>query len=264
MQALERSFEADGPVEADIEVPSGVIDVEPADGNQVWVLLEPQRDSRRAEELLAESEVSYAHGKLRVRVPGRAFRNVEIHCRVRLPEGSALATKTASADVRSSIELRAFDGTTASGDALLRDVTGDVRHKSASGDFACGTAGGRIEIRTASGDVSVRRSIGDAELTLASGDVHIVDADGSVKVRSASGDLQIDCVRRGRVDAQTASGDVTIAVADGVGAYLDVTTVSGDTRCNLPFHENVPSGVAALEIVARTVSGDVVVKGAQR
>ncbi len=261
---MEKKFDVSGPVEADVSVPAGYIEVLQAEGSEVTVVLEPLRDSRRADELIEESEVSFAGGKLRVRVPGRSFRNVDVRCELRLPEGSALATTTASADVRASLLLGAFDGTTASGDAHLRDVTGDVGHKSASGGLVCGSVGGRLRVQTASGDVSVRRTAGEVELRLASGDVHIEDAESSVEVKSASGDVRVDRVHSGRVRAQTASGDVTISVAEGVGAYLDVTTVSGDTRCTLPFNENGSSREAVLEIVARTVSGDVVVRGAGR
>lgn len=261
---MEKTFAAEGAVEADVLVPAGFINVERSEGNQVTVLLEPLRGSRRAAELIDESEVTFADGKLRVKVPERSFRNVDVRCELRLPEGSSLATKTASADVRSSVALGAFDGVTASGDAQLLDVAGDVRHKSASGDFVAETVGGQLRVRTASGDVSVRRASGDVELGLASGDVRIEDAESSVDVKSASGDVQLDCVRRGRVRAQTASGDVVVSVADGVGAYLDVTTVSGDTRCTLPFQESGPAGGSTLEIVARTVSGDIVVQGAGR
>jgi hypothetical protein len=261
---MERVFEADGPVDADVVVPAGSIEVERAEGNQVVVLVEPQRGSARADELVAETDISFADGKLRVHVPERALRNVEVRCRLRLPEGSALSTKTASADVGSTVSLRSFDGATASGDTALRDVTRDLTLKSASGDLVCESVGGRLRLRSASGDVSVRQVAGDVELALASGDVHIVDALSSVDVKSASGDVRLDCVRHGRVRAQTASGDVTVGVAEGVGAYLDVTTVSGDTRCTLPFQERAPGGAAALEIVARTVSGDVIVRGAAR
>jgi len=264
MHALERSFEADGPVEAEVEVPAGIVEVEPSRASRATVRIEAMRCSRRAEELLEATEVSYATGTLRVQVPGRPMRNVEVRCTLGLPEGSRLSTKTASADVRCSVRLAAFEGTTASGDAVLGDVDGDVVHKSASGDLVCAQAGGRLEVRTASGDVSVQHAAGDVEVALASGDVHVAEAAASVSVRSASGDVRLDRVRSGRVQAQSASGDVTIGVAEGVGAYLDVTTVSGETRCTLPFHEDAPGAGAGLEIVARTVSGDVVVTGAPR
>ncbi|HTX62631.1 MAG TPA: DUF4097 family beta strand repeat-containing protein [Acidimicrobiales bacterium] len=261
---MEKTFETEGPIEAEVRVPAGVIEVQASDANTAAVLLEPVRASRGAHELLADTEVSLVGGTLRVHVPDRTLRNVDIRCSLRLPGGSALATRTASADVAVSMALRAFEGTTASGDVTLGDVAQDVSHRSASGDFKCGTVGGRLHVRTASGDVAVRRASGRVELALASGDAHVEDAEGSVGVRSASGDVRLDCVRRGRVHAATASGDVTVGVAAGVAAHLDVTTVSGDTGCMLPFDEHAGASDPALEIVARTVSGDVVVRGAGR
>ncbi len=261
---MEKTFETEGPIDADVLVPAGKIEVEAAEGNTATVVLDPLRSSKRADEAVAEADVSFAAGKLRVHVRGRALRNVDIRCRLRLPEGSSLATRAASADVTSSVPLRAFDGTTASGDVELGDVAEDLSFRSGSGDLTCASVGGRLRVRTASGDVEVRRAAGDAEVALASGDVHIEDAEGSVEVKSASGDVRLDCVRHGRVRARTASGDVTIAVAGGVAAHLDVTTVSGGAECALPFQERAPGPGTELEIVARTVSGDVCVKGAGR
>ncbi|MGH9292503.1 MAG: hypothetical protein ACRDZ6_06965, partial [Acidimicrobiales bacterium] len=53
----------------------------------------------------------------------------------------------------------------------------------------------------------------------------------------------------------TASGDVMVGVADGVGVWLDMTTVTGDTVCELPS-EQAQRGEAALVLSLRTVSGD--------
>ncbi|MGH9299659.1 MAG: DUF4097 family beta strand repeat-containing protein, partial [Acidimicrobiales bacterium] len=58
----------------------------------------------------------------------------------------------------------------------------------------------------------------------------------------------------------SASGDVVIGVANGVGAHLDVTTVSGESRCTLPFEDG--TGTALLSIRCRTLSGDVVIRSA--
>lgn len=136
-------------------------------------------------------------------------------------------------------------------------MRGDTSLESASGDFDAGSLGGTLGLKTASGDVLVRRIGGDADLKVASGDIEIDEALASVEVKSASGDLRVGCAHAGRVRAQTVSGDVTIGVAEGVGAFLDVTTVTGDTRCTLPLEESSAVAGSALEIVARTVSGDV-------
>lgn len=258
---MEWEYEASGPIEADIGVPAGVIDVAGATDGMLRVTLDALRSGQRAHELAAAADVSFTDGRLRVEVPEWRFRNVEVRCTVLLPEGSALTTRTASAGLRCPVRLRRFSGTTASGDMALGDVKTDVTVKSASGDVRCGDVGGSLQARTASGDVSVHRTAGEVHVAMASGDLEIADAGGPVKAELASGDVRIGRASSGRVQVSTASGDVIVGVAAGVGAYLDVTTVSGDTSTTLPFTEEAV-GAAGLEIVCRTVSGDVAIRRA--
>lgn len=254
---MEQIFDVDGPVGADVRVPAGVVDVtESADG-RVRVVLEPVRDSRRATQLVRDSEVSCTGPRLVVHVPDRAFRTVDVRCRLAVPAGSTLVTRTASADVRCEVSLRAFEGTTASGDTVLGDVAEAVSVTSASGDVECRSAGGRLALRTASGDVTVAHAGSDVDVTTASGDVAIGDASGSVSVRVASGDVRVRRARAGRVALQSASGDVTVGVVEGVLAHLDLTTVSGDTSSAMALSDAPTSGGTPLEIVVRTVSGDI-------
>lgn len=240
---MEWEFEASGPIEADVGVPAGIVDVVGATDGKVTVRLEPLRSGRRAQEVVDATTVSFTGVKLRVHVPDRPGRSVDVRCTVALPEGSDLATRTASADVRCPVRLGRFSGTTA------------------SGDLRCGEIGGTLEARTASGDVSVHRARGDVRVTMASGDLDIADAGASVKVETASGDVKVGRASAGKIQVDSASGDVAIGVAPGVGAYLDVTTVTGDSTTTLPFTEETGSDVV-LEIVCRTVSGDVSIRKA--
>lgn len=258
---MEWHYDAGGPIEAEIGVPAGVLDVTHATDGTVAVRLDALRAGRRTEDLIAETEVSFAAGRLRVQMPERQVRSAEVHCTVSLPEGSALTIRTASADVRCPMRLGRFSGTTASGDVVLAAVDADVIARTASGDLRCELVGGSLHARTASGDVAVRRVAGEAHVSTASGDVAIGDAGGSVKAESASGDVTIERASTGRVQASTASGDVAVGVAGGVGAYLDVTTVTGDTTTTLAVTE-APGSEVALEIVCRTVSGDVSIRRA--
>lgn len=258
---MEWEFEASGPVDADIGIPAGLIDVVAAAEGTVGVTLEALHRGRRAEELVAAAEVSFGGGKLRIELPERRIRSVEVRCTVSLPPGSSLTTRTASAGLRCPVRLARFSGTTASGDVVLAEVEADVDVKSASGDLEVAEVGGKLAVRTASGDVSVRRTAGDVHVASASGDLELGDAGGPVKVESASGDVTIGRASSGRVHVSTASGDVTVGVAAGVGAYLDVSTVSGSTSTTLPFSEEAVDA-AVLEIVCRTVSGDVTIRKA--
>ncbi|MHB1987178.1 MAG: DUF4097 family beta strand repeat-containing protein [Acidimicrobiales bacterium] len=259
---MEWSFVAVGPVKADVEVPAGRVELQAVARDEVRVALEPRGSaSRRATELIEASRVSLDDGRLTVHVPSRSFKNVELLCTVVLPEGSCLAVKTASADVHCPGRLGDFKASVASADVTLGTVDGNVVLATASGDLCCESVGARLEVKGASADVTVSRARGPVEIALVSGDVRIAEADSSLRLDTASGDLRLGCAHEGEITANSASGDMRIGVAAGVGAYLDVSSLSGEMTCTLPVKEVSPPN-ATLRITCRTLSGDVRVESA--
>jgi Putative adhesin len=258
---MQWTFEVSDPVDADLVVPAGQVEI--GAGDRVEVVLEPMSDSSRAEEVIAAATVSCSGGKLKVHVPTRRFRSVDIDCRIVIPEGSRVLAKTASADIWATLRLAGFDAATASGDIRIGEVDKSVSVSSASGDFAAEQIGGKLRVKSASGDVSVRSAGGDVDIALASGDVEIGDAAKSVEVRSASGDVHVGRAHSGKVKIETASGDIEVAVAPGVGAFLDIESLSGDMSCTLPVADT-SAEEATLELRCRSASGDVEIRGADK
>jgi hypothetical protein len=79
-----------------------------------------------------------------------------------------------------------------------------------------------------------------------------------VTANTVSGDQHHDAVVQGRVAAHSVSGDVVIGVRRGSRAWLDCTTVSGETSSELELTPDAPDGDGPLvEIRAKTVSGDI-------
>jgi len=64
-------------------------------------------------------------------------------------------------------------------------------------------------VKTASGDASVGRVTGDIKINSASGDARVGESTGKANFAAASGDVHMD-VSSGAVNASTASGDITI------------------------------------------------------
>lgn len=258
---MKRTYESAGPVLADVTLPAGRIRVTDCGTGQVTAELEPLGPAAgKAEDVIASSEVSFDGRRLRIDVPGKGLRKVEIACTVALPGGSSLEANTASADVVSEIPLAGCTVTTASGDVELGDVTGNLTVSAASGDVRADRVDGSVDLKAASSDFRVSHLEGEARIRLASGDVVIEESLASVTARSASGDLLIGAALGGEITVDTASGDVVIGVAPGVGTELDVATVSGDARCTLGFEEQV--GDATLRVRCRSMSGDVLIRGA--
>ena len=111
---------------------------------------------------------------------------------------------------------------------------------SGSGDVLVGTAGTRTVVRTGSGDLEVGDSLGTVTLT------------------TGSGDLTVRHARGGRLSAKGGSGDVRVAVPRGLPVWTDISTMTGQVRSDLESAGPPADGAPHLEVLARTMSGDVV------
>jgi len=80
-----------------------------------------------------------------------------------------------------------------------------------------------------------------------------------VTAKTASGDITVEDARSGVVSLNAASGDLHIGVRAGVTAHLDVSSVSGRIRSDLPVGDAAPEGGSTLAVRARTMSGNVVI-----
>jgi Toastrack DUF4097 len=266
---MQKRFDVNEPLELDIQLASGKIEVDAtADGFAEVELTAHDDDSQ---ELVDAARVELRGRELMIDVPqkrggfglGSLFGNRGVTCRVRCPEDSSLKFRSKSADTRVRGVLASVDGATASGDTQLEDVTGDIHIRGASGDITVGDVGGRASVNTASGDISLGRVRGPISTNSASGDVRIEAADDDAKANTASGDVAIEVVVTGEVAVNSASGDVQIGIRRGSHVYLDCSTVSGDTNSELAVTGDEPAGDGPLvHLKARTVSGDIRIRRA--
>lgn len=251
-------FAASGPVKAQLRLAAGTISVSTSPEQAVTVSLEPERPGEKADRLIADTRVSFEDGRLRVLVPERLrlAGSVPLALTVGLPEGSAVTTQAASADLACSGELGSLHAHTASGDVEAGRISGDAEVSSASGDVRLDWVGGAIEVSTASGDLRADRADGDVTVKTASGDVTVRRSGGQVSVKTASGDVRLGAICGERADVSTVSGDITAAVPAGVRVYLDLASVTGQVSSGFESRDDGSSD-AALTLRCRSVSGDV-------
>lgn len=265
---MNKSFEFQGPVNIDVQLASGDIRVDRTDGDTVEVELHATDPDAQA--VIDAARVELRGRDLIVDVPrknggggwgftlGNLFGGRGITCRIRCAEGSSLRVRSKSADVAVMIDLAAAEIATASGDAHLENVHGDLSFKGASGDISARNVGGRAAVNTASGDISLGDVGGDLSANSASGDINIGAANADVRANTASGDVSVGLVTVGDVTINSASGDVSVGVRRGSQVYLDCSTVSGDARSELGPTGDGPLGEGPLvQVKARTVSGDI-------
>lgn len=263
---MNKTFEVSGPIHVDVELASGDIRIDRGDGDTVEVDL--QANDPESQELVDQARVEMRGQELVVAVDGKRsgfgfnlsnlFGGRGITCRIRCAEGSTLRVRTKSADLVATLDLAGADIATASGDARLEDVAGDLSFKGASGDVSARNVGGRASVNTASGDISIGHVGGDVNVNSASGDITVQSGTADVRANTASGDISIELVTVGEVAVNSASGDVSIGVRRGSQVFLDCSTVSGDARSELGPTGDAPNGDGPLvHLKARTVSGDI-------
>ncbi len=281
---MERTFETPGAVRLYVENEVGLVVITARDTDRTIVSLEA--GTLDAEELVERAVVecrpSGGRYLVAVKVPHghglRFLRRNAVTVRVEVPEGGQVDVTTASADIEINGSVGEADLTTGSGDVSADDVAADVTAKTASGDITLGTVGGDIRASTASGDLRCSSVAGSAVFSTASGDLELGAAGSRVEVKASSGNVRLGELARGArvvnvsgnvrvlsldegaLHVRSVSGDVAVGVARGVDLHVDVETLSGTVRSDIPLDDAPAPGTrpeTRVDLSVRSVSGNV-------
>jgi DUF4097 and DUF4098 domain-containing protein YvlB len=243
----EYRFDTPEPVELELKIPVGDIEVETVDGGETTVsvegtdkLVEQTIVEQRGRTIVVELRSRKTFG-ITIAIGDFSFGNSRLKIRVRIPHGSDALLDCTAADMDLRGRLGRLSAKSASGDLLL---DGEVEHDAT--------------IKTVSGDVRVTRVGGDLRVQSVSGDVRADSVGGSVETKSVSGDVLVRSVREGSVSATSVSGDIEIGVAPGTNLDVDAGSVSGDLASEVPLGSE-PAGDGegpTLVVRGKTVSGD--------
>ena len=246
---LERTFHTPLPLELEVGIPSGDIEVETTEGEESNITVEGD------ERLLEEVEIRHDGDRLLVAYRGKGkfgfslsplslVFGSELRVRASLPHGAGVKVKTASADT----DLQGHFGPLG-----INSVSGDVR--------ARGEIVGGASLKTVSGDADLDRVEGDLSAHTVSGDLRIGPIAGSADLKTVSGDLRLQSVTVGDVRFSSVSGDIEIGIASSSALDVDAGSTSGDLSSEVPLASEpvAGEGEAAPTVVlrGRTVSGDV-------
>jgi hypothetical protein len=243
----EHRFHTPEPIELDVQVPIGDIDIETIDGDESFVIV------TGSEKALAQMRVELEGSKLSVVLKGKHpfgisisigdfnFGNGGLRIKAQVPHSSVASITTATADMKLRGRYALLNAKSASGDLV---VTGEIE--------------GDANLKTVSGDVRVGRIGGDLRATTVSGDVNAGAIEGSVELKSVSGDVRFASVREGTVTVQSVSGDIEVGVAPGTNLDVDAGSLSGDLASDVPLGSE-PGGASdgpVLVVRGKTISGD--------
>jgi DUF4097 and DUF4098 domain-containing protein YvlB len=274
-------FNTPGPIDLRVELWQGQVNVVADDSDTTTVELTPLRGDSAARESIDNARVEQRGNEVVVLMPkakGGLFRGrAEVQADITVPSGSNVRIETGSADIETEGVLGNVRASSGSGDVSI-EVGGDVDVRTGSGDIKVTTVHGSCTVKCGSADVRVETVHGDADVASGSGDVMIDTVAGSLKVKTGSGDillqqaghtvealagsgdLLLKRIEHGKVAVKTGSGDVSIGVADGTAAYLDILTVTGDVRSDLDASEGPADGDLTVDINVKSGSGDVVLQ----
>ena len=284
---MEKTFETPGSVRLSVQNEVGLVAITASRTEETVVQLEAQ--SPGAEELIERAIVECRHSGGRdlvvVKLPQQGMRFIRrnpVTVRVDLPEGSDVTVVAGSADVEVSGPIGAADFTTSSGDVTTDDLAANLTARSASGDVTVGAVGGDVKVQTASGDLRCSSVAGRAVFTTASGDIEVGAAAGQVEIKASSGrvrlgelshgarvtnvsgDVRVLAIDEGTLHVRSVSGSVSVGVATGVDLHVDVETMSGEVRSDIPLDDKPGSARkdALVELSVRSVSGNVEIERA--
>lgn len=163
-------------------------------------------------------------------------------------------TGAGSVHVAECTEAHAHTG---AGNIDIAAVTGSVEAKTGAGKVRIGKVGADADIITAAGNTRIEEIAGAARMKTAHGDIEIGAAGDSLDAFTSSGSIRVSRADHGYVRARTVSGGVSVGVANGVAAHLDLSTVSGRVRSELEASDAPADGEQRIELVLSTVSGNV-------
>jgi DUF4097 and DUF4098 domain-containing protein YvlB len=211
---------------------------------------------------LEQVQIRQDHDWLRISLPHRFVWSTKAQLRLGVPDGLAYVIKTGSADISISADIGRSKIVSGSGDITVGNAV-DLDCSTGSGNISVARVdGSAARLSSGSGDVSVSEVFCPLTAKSSSGDVVVTSLRGvDLQAKSGSGDIGI-AATSGSVDLRTASGSLTVGVAENLPAWLDLSSVSGDIRIGLDSTTQPEPGESYITVRARTASGDIAIQRA--
>ncbi|WP_116040892.1 DUF4097 family beta strand repeat-containing protein [Amycolatopsis palatopharyngis] len=207
-----------------------------------------------------QARVDRTGNRLVVRGPhSLPLRKIPLAVTVTAPANSAVTVRTGAAGVTVSGTASRADLTTGSGDVDVERVGPGSAVRTGTGAIRIAEAAGGLQVRSGSGGVEAASIAGQATVGTGTGGVWLGTVAGDVLVRSGSGDVTVAEAVSGSIELITGSGAIRIGIRHGVTAEIDLSSGSGKVRSELEVADSAPDEGSAARIRARTGMGDAVV-----
>ncbi|QRP48719.1 DUF4097 family beta strand repeat-containing protein [Amycolatopsis sp. FDAARGOS 1241] len=187
------------------------------------------------------------------------LRNVPVAVTVHAPKGSHVEVRAGAADVTVTGAAGRADILTGSGEVTLERADGAAIVRTGTGRVKLGPTAAGLQLRTGSGSVEAASVSGSATLATGTGSVWLGSVEGEVMARTGSGDLSVAEAGSGSLELITGSGEVRVGIRRGVTAEVELASAAGRVHSELDVSGTPPEAGAALRVRARTGTGNAVV-----
>jgi hypothetical protein len=275
-------YEARQPVDTDIEVGVGYVEVIASARADVVAEVTPTNAGRSGDvSLAADAIISFEAGRLRVVVPRRVNlfgQSDSVDVRVEIPEDSQVAIETAygSARIRGRVgtaRITAKYGNVSAdtvGDLVLNAPYGEVDIAEVDGRLDATFGHGQARVNRISGDARVRGSHGTIDLGTTVGEVEVSTAGpltigralGDVSARSAHGAIRVREVTGGSVRIENGYAEVEVGVPFGIAAWVDAASAHGAIRNELTPDVEAAAADRTVALRLRANWADVIIRRA--
>jgi DUF4097 and DUF4098 domain-containing protein YvlB len=274
-------YETPAPISVTLELGVAHVRITASDRVDTVVEVRPSDDTDESDVQAAQQvRVDHTSGTLQVIGPKRVFdfsrRTRSVDVSIELPSGSELSAHLQLGDVRCAGRLGECRVRTTGNVVLERTgplhlhtgvghvtadgIVGDAEISTGSGTIQIGEVQGSAELKNSNGDTSIDAVTGDVRVRNANGAIEVERAGAAVDAKTSNGDIRIGEVVRGSVALGTAYGDLTVGVAEGTAAWLEVNTGFGHVRNLLETATRPDETDETVEVRARTSYGDITIR----
>lgn len=174
---------------------------------------------------------------------------------VRVPRRARVWIKMVAGDIAISGLTQQVEAYTIRGRLSARQVAGVVSLEAIDATIAVAHATGDVRIRGGGGAVALEHVSGTVSVSTVDGGVTLARSSADGRIETIGGTIAVDGARPGgRLELQSHSGTVRLAIDRTRRPYLDLTSRQGRVPSTVPTGDRANG-----EIVARAFRGDVIV-----
>jgi DUF4097 and DUF4098 domain-containing protein YvlB len=176
---------------------------------------------------------------------------------VQVAEASRLEAKAAIGSVTVDRVAGPAEVTTSNGAIRIGALEGTATLESANGPITVDRTAGALQVKSANSKITLRETAGVVQVKSANSSITIGRSLAGVTARTAWGRVRIDEVVSGTVHLETGRGDVSIGIARGTAAWLDLHSKNGVVRSDLDAADGPETSDTVAEIRVHTDRGDI-------